>query len=50
LFIVAKLKLLALGTAMANWTVLVALAIVVPPIFRTSSKGATNLCRVTMAL
>jgi hypothetical protein len=42
--------LLALAIAMANWIVLVARAIVVPPIFETSSRGATNLRRVTMVL
>jgi hypothetical protein len=39
-----------LGLAIADWIVLVELAIVVPPISETSSRGATNLHRVTMAL
>jgi hypothetical protein len=43
LFDVATRRLLALGIAMADWIVLVALAIVVPPISRASSRGATNL-------
>jgi hypothetical protein len=34
--------LLALAIAMANWIVLVARAIVVPPIFETSSRGASH--------
>jgi hypothetical protein len=38
-----------LGIAVADWIVLVALVIVIPPISETSSRGATNLCRVTMA-
>jgi hypothetical protein len=35
---------------MADWIILVALAIVVPPISAVSFRGATNLRRVTMAL
>jgi hypothetical protein len=47
---VATRGLLALGIAMANWIALVVLAIVVPPISRAFSRGATNLRQVTMAL
>jgi hypothetical protein len=50
LFDIATRGLLALGIAVADWIVLVALAIVVPPISETSSRGATNLHRVTMVL
>jgi hypothetical protein len=50
LFDVATHVLLALAIAMANWIVHVALAIVVSPISETSSRGATNLQRVTMVL
>jgi hypothetical protein len=50
LFDVATRGLLALGIAMADWIILVVLAIVVPPISKASSSGATNLRRVTMAL
>jgi hypothetical protein len=50
LFDVATRGLLALGIAMADWIVLVALAIVVPPISGASSRGAANLRSVTMAL
>jgi hypothetical protein len=50
LFDVATHGLLALGIAVANWIVLVVLAIVVPPVSGTSSRGATNLRNVTMAL
>jgi hypothetical protein len=47
---VAMRGLLALAIAMADWIVLVALAIVIPPISESSSKATTNLHRVTMAL
>jgi hypothetical protein len=50
LFDIATCGLLALGIAMADWIVLVALAIVVPPRSAASSRGATNLRSVTMAL
>jgi hypothetical protein len=50
LFDIATHGLLALAISMADWIVLVALAIVVPPISETSSRGATNLRKVTMAL
>jgi hypothetical protein len=50
LFNVAIRGLLALVISMADWIVLVALAIVVPLISETSFRGATNLRRVTMAL
>jgi hypothetical protein len=50
LFDVATCGLLALGIAMADRIVLVVLAIVVPPKSETSSRGATNLHRVNMAL
>jgi hypothetical protein len=50
LFDVATRRLLALEIALADWIVRVALVIVVPPISGAFSKGATNLCRVTMAL
>jgi hypothetical protein len=50
LFNVATCGLLALAIAVADWIVLVALAIVVPPRSKTSSRGVTNLRRVTMAL
>jgi hypothetical protein len=50
LFNVAMRRLLALAIAVADWIVLVALAIVVPPRSETSSSGATDLRRVTMAL
>jgi hypothetical protein len=50
LFNVATCGLLVVRVAMADWIVLVALAIVVPPMSETSSRGATNLWRVTMAL
>jgi hypothetical protein len=50
LFDIAMRRLLTLGIAMADWTILVVLAIVVPLISGASSRGATNLCRVTMAL
>jgi hypothetical protein len=50
LFDVATCGLLALAIAVADWIVLVALAIIVPPISETSSRGATNLRRVTMVL
>jgi hypothetical protein len=49
LFDVATNGLLALGIAVADWIVLVALAIVIPLIPETSSGGATNVRRVTMA-
>jgi hypothetical protein len=50
LFNVATCGLLALAIAVADWIVLVALAIVVPPRSETSSRGATDRRRVTMAL
>jgi hypothetical protein len=50
MFNVATSGLLALGIAMADWIVLVALAIVIPPISGASSRGTTNLHKVTMAL
>jgi hypothetical protein len=50
LFDVATHGLLALGIAVADWIFLVALAIIVPPISETSSRGATNLHSVIMAL
>jgi hypothetical protein len=50
LFDLATRKLLAVVIAVANWIVLVTLAIVVPLISKTSSRGATNLRKVTMAL
>jgi hypothetical protein len=50
LFDVATCGLLALGIVVANWIVLVVLTIVILPISGTSSRGATNLRRVTMAL
>jgi hypothetical protein len=50
LFNIATHGLLALGIAVADWIVLVVLAIVVPPISETSSRGVTNMHRVTMAL
>jgi hypothetical protein len=50
LFDVAMRGLLALGIAMADWIVLVALAIVVPSVSGASSRGTTNLRSVTMAL
>jgi hypothetical protein len=50
LFDVATRGLLALEVVVADWIVLVALVIVVLPISETSSMGATNLRRVTMAL
>jgi hypothetical protein len=50
LFNVATHGLLALGIAVADWIVLVALVIVVSSISVTSSRGATNIRRVTMAL
>jgi hypothetical protein len=50
LFNVATCGLLALAFAVADWIVLVALAIVVPPRCETSFRGATNLRRVTMVL
>jgi hypothetical protein len=50
LFNVATRGLLALGIAMADWIVLVAVAIAVPPISGASSRGAANLRSVSMAL
>jgi hypothetical protein len=50
LFNIATHGLLALVIAMADWIVLVALAIVIPPRCKTSSMGAINLSRVTMVL
>jgi hypothetical protein len=47
---IATCGLLALGVAVANWIVLVALVIIIPSISETSFRGATNLHRVTMAL
>jgi hypothetical protein len=49
-FDVATHGLLALVIAVADWIVLVALVIVLHSISETSSGGATNLHRVTMAL
>jgi hypothetical protein len=50
LFDVATRGLLALGIALADWIVLVALAIVIRPVSGASSRGATDLRSVTMAL
>jgi hypothetical protein len=50
LFNVAMHGLLALGVAVADWIVLVALVIVVSPISGSFSRAATNLRRVTMVL
>jgi hypothetical protein len=50
LFDMATRGLLALGIAVADWIVLVVMAIIVHPISGTSSRGATNLCKVTMTL
>jgi hypothetical protein len=47
---IATCRLLALGIAMADWIVLVALVIIIPPISRASYRGASNLRSVTMAL
>jgi hypothetical protein len=50
LFDIATRGLLVLAIAVADWTALVALAIVVPLISEASSRGMTNLCKITMAL
>jgi Zn-dependent membrane protease YugP len=50
LFDIATHGLLALGIAMADWIVLVALVSVVPPVFEASSRRMTNLRSVNMAL